>query len=301
MSFYGRKYRIVVTTFRGEAIEVSNLRCTFVVSKNIMNLYQFAEATIYNLSPFTETDIIQNGRFLTIEAGYEEGPYGQIFQGYIRQPIRGKEDGTTYFLKLLAVDGDEQLNLGFCNFVLGAGQNAQTIAKQVARSSTVPFDVRVDADLSQAKTQRGKVFFGMARDYIRSMAINSNSTFFFNQNKAYVSGISKGPPSSVVQLNAKTGMIGIPHQTDGGVKVRSLINPALDIDSWIKLNNREIVQNQLELGQLQTLLDLDGLYRVVGLVATGDTRGQDWYFDLETVSQAGYLPAMLAGGGQTAL
>lgn len=310
-----RKYRLTVGTWRGDSItvadsaeehktaqhaEILQVRFTFRIEKNINSLYQFGEINIYNLSPETETDIFKNGNSVILEAGYENGAFGQIFRGAIRQAIRGKEDGVTYFLKLVCIVGDEELNVGLCNLTLSANQDARTIIQQIARSSSVPFDVNIDQALSLQTTQRGKSVFGKPGDHLRSIALNNNAVFYFDDGVANLSPLSKAPPSVLPELNATNGMIGIPHQTDNGVEVRCLINPNIRLDSWIKLNNRDIIQAVVEIGQLQTLLDLDGVYRIVELVATGDTRGNDWYYDLLTFSQVGQLPAMLTDKNQVA-
>src|SRR5262245_53894016 len=110
-TFYGRKYKLSVQLQRGDAIEFSpDIRFTFSVDKDILRCYQFAEVTLYNLNAQTETDILKNGVSVTLEAGYENGAYGVIFRGPVRQVLRGKEDAVTYFLRLVCIDGDDALN-----------------------------------------------------------------------------------------------------------------------------------------------------------------------------------------------
>ncbi len=300
MTPYDRSYRLTIETWRGSQIVVSSdLRVTFRIEKNILQICQFGEIVLYNLNPDTETDILKNGKSITLEAGYKNGPSGILFKGAIRQTIRGKEDAVTYFLKLVCFDGDEVLGLGFSNLVLAAGQTAETIIKQIARSSSVPFDVQVYPGLNDQKTQRGKVVFGQTADEIRNITKNKDYTFYFDSGIGYVVPVKLSPPPIVPTLNAQTGMIGFPHQLDQGISVRSLINPALKLGSWIRLNNRDIIQAQIELGTLQTLLDVDGLYRIIELVITGDTRGNDWYFDITGYGQTGALPQMLTNPLQT--
>ena len=296
--FYGRKYALAIKTYRDQAIIFDkNVRFTFRCEKRMDRAYQFAEITIYNLSPETETDILQNGQLVVLEAGYEDGNYGLVFQGFIRQPIRGKEDGTTYFLKLICIDGDDALNLGLCDFVLSNGQTAQQMASEVARSSSIPFDVKISGDLSQQSTERAKVFFGEPKDFLRSLALNNNALFYFEDGIANITALDQPPPSNVYDLNAQSGMIGFPSQTDQGIQVKSLINTNFKINSWFHLNNKSVVLSQLEFGVPQTLLDLDGLYRIIGITASGDTRGNDWYYDIDAISQAGAVPAMLGDSG----
>lgn len=305
MSLYPRQFRLTIDTWSGQSIDIPDgLRVTFTATKNITQSYQFAEITIYNLSPDTETDIFKNGQSVTLEAGYVGGPYGIVFKGPIRQPIRGKENATDYFLRLVCIDGDDFLNLNFASVVFANNTEQRTIINQICRSSRIPFSVTIDEAIQvQNANARGKVVFGNPADHLRSFALANGATFYFDDGEAKIESLIHPPPPVVPELNAQTGMVGIPHQTDNGVEVRCLINPTIRLGSWVKLNNADIVQAQLDFGQLMTqvLLDLDGLYRVVEIAVTGDTRGNDWYYDLTTISQTGALPAMLAGGGQAGL
>lgn len=295
---FNRKYTLTIETWRGTTIDVSDLRWTFSVNKNLSRIYQFADITIYNLSPTTETDIFKNAKMVTIQAGYENGPYGVVFRGPVRQPIRGKEDGVTYFLTLVCIDGDDALNLGFSNFTLASGQTATQIANSIVRNSSVPFDINV-GNLNSQQTQRGKTVFGNPGDYLRSIANANNASFYFDDTVAKISPLSTSPPAIVPELNVESGLVGMPQQTDQGIQVRTFINPNIKLDTWFKINNQKILQARLEMGQLQTLLDLDGVYRVIEINAIGDTRGNDWYYDLTAISQTGALPFLLTGANQS--
>lgn len=308
MDLYIRKWKLSIETWRGDVIEVTDpLRVTFRIEKNINQIYQFAEITLYNLSPETETDIFANGRRVTLEAGYESGPYGVIFAGPIRQPVRGKEDSVTYYLKLVCLDGDDALNLGFVSLSIGPGYRPEDIAKTVARSSSVPFDLVVNPGLSQQRTKRVKVINGKPGDTIDSIAKDNNAKYYFDNGSAYLMPINMAPPANVPEMNAGNGMIGIPHQTDRGVEFRCLINPNLTLNNWVKINNRSINQAIIpfagtgQIAQLQAPLDRDGLYRIIEMVIDGDSRGQSWYYDLTCVNQNGGLPAMLSDSNQNSV
>lgn len=298
---YIRKWRLLIETWRGAVLEIGDpLRITFRIQKNINQIFQFAEIDIYNLSADTETDIFQNGKTVTLEAGYENGAYGVIFKGPIRQPVRGKEDATTYFLKLGCLDGDDALNLGFVSLSLASNVTPADIIRSVARSSTVPFDIEVNlADKGTQRTKRGKVIFGQPGDTIRTISKNLNAEFYFDNGSAHVKGLSVAPPDVVPEINAQSGMVGIPKQLDRGISVRCLINPSLTLDNWFKINNQSIVGAIPDLGQIQSLLDRDGVYRIVEMVVAGDSRGNEWYQDIVAYSQSGSLPPLLLGPNQS--
>lgn len=318
-TLYDRKWRIIVTGVNGSApifdslpgvvsgttgaanaLDLSQLRCTFRIEQNYAQSWQMGEVTIYNLNPQTETAIFKNGQRVIIEAGYQNGPYGEIYSGVVFQPLRGKEDATTNFIKLVCIDGLTALSLGFCGFSMGAGQTAEDIAKQVCRASEIPFAISVDPNLSKQKTQRGKVVFGQPGPVLRSIAKNNDASFFFQGGSAKIEKLKKQPVSDqVVQINVKTGMIGMPRQVDFGMRVQCLINPKIKCGNFIEINNQDLQLQQTTLGNPFWVPSTDGLYRVVSLVATGDTRGNDWYYDMETVSQKGGLPDLLYGPFQS--
>lgn len=245
-AYYGRKYNLKITTFGGTDIDVSNLRCTFHTDKKILSTFQSAEIIIYNLAPDTETDIFKNGQYVKLEAGYENGAYGVIFKGFIFQPIRGKEEPTTTFLRLCCMDGDYFLQAGLVNLTFASGVDAATIAKQICRSSTPPFDIDIEAELSKYKLQRGKTVSGNPMDYLRDLALSHNASLYVNHGKAHITSLSKSAPAIVPDLNAKTGLIGMPQQTAEGITFTCLINPTFDLDTFVHINNQEIIQNQVE-------------------------------------------------------
>ena len=41
-------------------------------------------------------------------------------------------------------------------------------------------------------------------------------------------------------------------------------------------------------------MDQEGIYRAVRIRHYGDTRGEDWYTEIDAISQAGLLPGMTA-------
>jgi hypothetical protein len=303
---YIRKYKLVVTTWGGQQITITDLRFTFHIEKNINKLIQYGAITIYNLSPNTETNIFKNGKSVTLEAGYEDGPYGVIFKAPIRQPIRGKENGTDYFLKLVCYAGDDILNIGFCNFSMSNNQDARKLIEQISRSSTVPFDIKISESLqleqgsiTDQKTQRGRTVFGQPGDALRSIALNNNATFYVDDDIVNFEGLNSTPPSVMPDMNYDTGMIGYPHQVDKGIELQCLINPNLRLGSWFHLDNQKIILNELPLQGFQTILDLDGVYRIVELIITGDTRGNEWYFDIVAYGQQGFLPLILSAQSQS--
>jgi len=297
---YGRRYRVIVSSLDGEkALDVSQLRCTFNCVKSMQLEPQFSEIVIYNLSPQTENSIITEGFRVTIEAGYEGSQYGLIFDGDVVQAIRNKEDGTTYTLTLVAADSDRWMSYSTLNFSMVRGQNSRAIVENCASKATIPSELGSISDsLSTSQLTRGKVVFGLTRDYIRQIAQSENATAYIEGGKINLVKADDIPGGEILDLSPDSGLIGVPTQADYGVTIRCLLNPRIKVNTLIHVDNSLVRAQQFEQGQQVYALDTDGIYKVIQVTTIGDTRGNDWYTEAETVTQAGKLPAMIANGAQ---
>jgi len=288
---YGRRYRVIVSSLDGtKALDVSELRCTFSCVKNIMQA-NYSEVVIYNLSPEHENAIIQDGYRVVIEAGYEGQQYGQIFDGNILQVLREKENGTDYKLTLVAIDSDMFLNYGASYFSITRGENARSVIDHLANKATIPAELgNISQGLTDSRLTRGKVFFGLTKDYLRQLAQSQNATFYMEDGKINIIKADDLPGDEAFDLTPETGLVGVPAQQDYGATVKMLLNPKIKIGTFIHVDNSLIRNQQFQQGQPVYLLDQDGLYRAIKITHTGDTRGNDWYTIAETVKQSGLAP-----------
>lgn len=292
---YGRKYRILVSDKNGVALNVSDLRCKFNIVKTVMMQANMSEVTIYNLSAETENTIINTGSRITIEAGYEGDQYGLVYDGDIVQVYRSKEGGVDYTLTLISLDGDRYLNYGFVNFTLKKGMSARDIASALISKATEPAQLgTISEGIGKSKLTRGKVVFGLAGDYLRKISQSENAAFYIEDGKTNLVQAMDIPSGQVIDLSPTTGLLEVPEQYEYGVRAKCLLNPRIKLNSLVHIDNSLIRELRIEFGQVQRALDVDGLYKVIKLTINGDTRGEDWYTEMETVTQAGYMPSMLA-------
>jgi len=294
--YYDRKWRVLVLKADNTtAIDVSNLRVVFNIQDNVTQSNQKGDVSIYNLTAAEEKAIIFEGKRVIIEAGYEGGPYGQIFDGNIIQPIRYTENAVDRVCKLICLDGDDFLNLGFCNTSIKRGMTVRDVVKQLVKSSTPPIEIgSIADDFGKFQISRGFSAFGNVGDYLRQIVKGENATAYVSDGILHITKLTEQPTNDrATELNYKTGLIGTPTQTYEGVNARALLNPRIGLNDWVKLNNQDIKEREIFVGDLQTILDLDGLYRTIQRAFIGDTRGNDWYVDLTTITQAGMIPYML--------
>lgn len=271
----------------------------FTARKTVQMDANKAKITIYNLSPNTEYQIIEEGARVVLEAGYDNN-MGVIFEGHIIQPLRGKRNGTDYFLTLICLSDDDFLNLAFVSGTFNSNLTKRDVALQVVRSSTIkPSSIVIEdlpnidiVDGSRPRTERPKTVFGKPKNYLRSIGKMAGSSPFTDDGVLRFFDPNK-PPEFTHEINVKTGMIGSPTQVDYGVDVKVLLNPQMRLGDFIKIDNRSVLQQENEIGKLQFLLENDGIYRIIGIEYVGDSRGQEWYSNLTTITKAGKIPAAL--------
>jgi hypothetical protein len=89
-------------------------------------------------------------------------------------------------------------------------------------------------------------------------------------------------------------MVGMPQQTQDGVRIKALLNPALRPRGLVEINQKDIIAAQFSpayaaINYFPSTTE-DGLYWIVAVDFMGDTRGTEWYADLVCLSVNGTAP-----------
>lgn len=304
---YLRKINLIVTArFTGpqlpgqslidNAIDLSQLRIKFSCKRSDIETPNTADIRVYNVEDSTAKQIkaLVNAGKVILQAGYESN-YGVIFQGNIKQVIIGRESATDTFVDIIAGDGDRAYNFAIVNTTLAAGSKPMDQVDAVA-SSMAPKGVETGyiSSLPTDELPRGKVMYGNARDYARNIAQTTNTGWSI-QNEALSFVPNKSfAPGEIVVLTSGTGMVGAPQQTTSGVNVKCLLNPLMAPRQRLKIDNASIQRQKLNLDQIAAAkgdvsqinnllprdLNADGVYLIISMEQTGDTRGVDWYTSL---------------------
>lgn len=289
-----RKASLVLTA--GEkGIDLSEMHFKFSVNQGDVQSPNNASIRVYNLANTTQQKVQKEYSRVILQAGYENGAYGVIFDGTIKQFRRGRENATDTYLDILAADADVGYNFGVCNSTLSAGSSpAERIA---VIASVLGVQSGSIAPYTGGVLPRGKVLFGMARAKAQCAASSQFATWSVQNGKLQVIELDGYLPGEAVVINSFTGLIGIPEQTENGIRARCLLNPKLRIGGLVKLDNvtiNDTIQrdpnaapvpfNQYTGLQLLADISSDGVYRLYVAEFTGDTRGNEWYTDMVMLS-----------------
>lgn len=276
--------------------DLSDLRFAFSVHRGDIQTPNSADIRVYNVSKMTADAIRQTvptPEFtrVVIQAGYA-GNYGVIFDGEIKQVRRGRESQLDTYIDITAADGDSAYNYSFLATSLAAeltspANQVETIVKDMAKHGVKKGYV---PDLDTNALPRGKVFYGMSRDEMRKISFTTQTSWSIQEGSVQMVPLAAYMPGEIPVISAATGMVGLPEQTQNGIKVKVLLNPSIKIGQAIQIDNASIQQYRYNLAlnqqaanfasSLSNKLDDDGLYYVMVAEHNGDTRGHDWYTDV---------------------
>jgi hypothetical protein len=301
--------------FTAPAIDVSNsdfdnagpgkaaLKATFKIERFGYEAINYAEIMIYNLAFSTTQDIIKEGCKVIVEAGYESN-FGKIFEGEIFQHRWSRENNTDFRLMLNCLDGSKIKNDNMINFTLFKEYDQKAALKNIASQASTPFEIGVSPSIKTHKMPRGATFFGEPMEHIRDIAQDNNFQLIISDGALYASNICDPPAGEAILVTPSNGLIGTPEQTELGVTFKVLLDPRMRVNPInpvvVKLDQTQIQQIKKIQGQYYTILDAHGLYKIHKVTHTGDTRGNEWYSEVEglSVDVNGLVPLIFGNAGE---
>ena len=284
---FGRKVSLIIGPDSGDALDLSGLRIVFRVQRGDLQTPNSARIRVYNVSDNTAQRAAAEFTRVVLQAGYE-GNYGIIFDGSIIQVRRGRESPTDTYIDITAADGDMAYNFAVVNTTLAAGSTHADVVN-ACLNAMGKFGVTAGyiVDLPANPLPRGQVLFGMARDHLETVARSTQTLWSIQDGQLQIVPETSYVPGEIPVINAKSGMVGLPEQTQNGITVRMLLNPAVKIGRLIQLDNSSIQRYEFSLSSadaianrntaLQNRINGDGFYYVMTNDFWGDTRGNDWY------------------------
>lgn len=297
---YLRKASLIVGPDAGDALDLSALRFAFAVRRGDIQTPNSADIRVYNVTDETAQAIAKEFTRVVLQAGYE-GNFGIIFDGQIKQVRRGRESGTDTYVDITAADGDSAYNFAASAISLAAGSTPndhvaavlQDMARFAISRGYVP-------DMPGNPLPRGKVIYGMSRDELRKIAKNTQTQWSIQDGKLVLVPETGYLPGDVPVLTAATGLVGLPEQTQNGIRLKILLNPNIKIGQAVKLDNESIQRFRfnLSLGQAaenlraeqSNRINADGLYYVMIADHQGDTRGNVWHSELTCLAIDATIP-----------
>jgi len=294
---FGRKASLIVSAGT-QGLDLSQMRFKFQTRNADEQAPNTLYVRIYNLKKETIQKIGAEFTTITLQCGYENGNFGIIFQGTIKQTATGRERNVDSYLDIWGADSDEYYNFSVISLALKAGQTPQQVIDAIQNAPSVngvpalPYASDASGLIAGAgggtaqALSRGKSLFGQSRSYARDWANKYGYSWSMQNGQFVVVPITGYRPGEAVVLSSTTGLIGVPEATADGVRARALLNPLIRIGCLVQIAQSDI--NQITTQQqgltysaaIATVTTATGFYRVLSAEFSGDVRGQEWYVDI---------------------
>ena len=321
LPLYGRKYQLVVKfppdeqgnqtviNIADSSFEPEALRITFDVYRPGWEVFWYADISIYNLDSVTTAQLLGNGSQgpsgvkqgmeVVLSAGYQNGNFGVIYDGFVLQPMWDRENVTDFKITLHCVIGLNEL-IRNPIYKTYATISQQELVSRMAKDCFRPVDVAsVSSAVSTQLLPRGRTVFGNINRYINWIAEDNNAQSWLTAKGVTLASLDKDvevDQSKIRVFTPNTGLVGTPEQTQFGANFRLLLDPLVEARKpfmQVKLDNAVIRQQKKQIGVLPGLLDQDGQYIVLATRYIGDTRGNDWYTDVTGITSLNGKAALL--------
>jgi hypothetical protein len=260
--------RVASETVDGARNEL--LRVTFKVEASLAKAVNTAAISVYNLAETTRAKVAVKGIATTLEAGYS-GRSSQIFGGKLEAGKSARE-GVDWVTSFQSTDGGQQLRAARINLSfkkVSATQAFERVAGTLGLGLGNAVEKMRQGNIRGALEQfeNGIVLSGPSQRELDRLARTFGYDWSVQNGQLQLLGPTDAiEPGDAIVLNSDTGMIGSPESGEKGiVEVRSLLIPQLTPGRVVVLEARR----------------LSGNYRVEKVTFQGDTRGKDWYADLE--------------------
>lgn len=277
---FGRECAVTITSPSQSDLgyEYTGLRTTFKITRSRQKQPNTSTITLTNLSSSSRAVISKPGNKLTLAVGYS-GTRRIIFKGDIAR-VTPKKSGTEYDLEMECGDGLKAFTTARLDTSFNPGTDFGTVFDTVVKSFGIGVGQIIGVNRSDV-LKGGASLTGLVRNSLDKLTARQNLEWSIQDENLQIIPRGKATNGPAILLNASTGLIGNATKTmilrqdlikpkDGttpqsGVNVQCLLNPLLIPGCFIKVESREV----------------NGVYVVEKVEHHGDTRGGDWFSDVE--------------------
>ncbi|MBC3540664.1 phage protein [Rufibacter sediminis] len=277
MTFYNRAASVDIELKTGEVLRVRDLRIEFQIEQTNNSTPNKAEIKITNLSDVTRSKMREKDALVRLFAGYE-GDLGSVllFVGN-SQRIINSWDTPDIVTQIEAQDGQRSLRETRTSFSYGNNTPANVIVTRLANE--LGFPLRLNFDIKGS--YQGYSFNGRAKDALDELTRRFGYKWSVVNGEIQIIPKDGNTGRAAVLLSPETGLVNTPErlidqegefdealQNPLEWKITSLLNPRLTPGSLVDLVSKQA----------------KGLFKIEKVRHYGDTRGNDWFSEIEVKS-----------------
>lgn len=268
-----RKANVFIFKSGFQSIFIDGYRVEFETKLNKSSSPNKTKIIIYNLTESFKKIIEEKDLSVNLFVGYgdvlEQDITKLIFSGNVLKPKTKKEGAD--FLTILEC-GDAQNALVDTNLDKSykSGTRLKDIIKDLLKELNIDFNENILNKLSNRKFNNGYTAEGNVKSNLDTLLKNEGYYFTVQNGQVIITKDEEIDENLAVVFNKETGLLDIPIKTDKGLEFKALINQIVKAGDTVKVQSE--------------FLEIDSFYKVSNVTYKGDTRGNDWYIQVEALS-----------------
>lgn len=274
MPFYNRTVAADIELKSGDVLRVRNLRIKFQIEKTRDSTSNKAEIEITNLSENTRSKIREKDALVRLFAGYD-GDLGAVllFVGNAQHVVNNWET-PDIVTKIEAQDGMRTVRETRTSFGYSNRTSVNTIVNRLANELGIP----LRQDFNIPGFYNGYSFNGRAKDALDEICRKAGYEWSVQDNEIQIISKTGSTEQLAVKLTPANGLLNYPErladqegkfeealENELEWKITSLLNPRLTPGALVEIESQEA----------------NGVFIIEKVRHYGDSRGQEWYSEIE--------------------
>lgn len=264
---FGRSARITFGKNGEPGRVVTDLRFRFKVTKTSESTPNKAEISVYNMNKEARALAEEQDVVIALDCGYGLNSAGKpklenLFIGDVARALTARES-VTFVTTFECGDGEKAHQSSIVDLSFGPGANTTDVFNILSDKLGLPKGEQTS--ISRKTFQNGYVAAGPVRRILDQLTADLDLEWSIQDGTLQIVSKGKTTGEEAVVLSAETGLVGAPKKKNNGIEVRCLLQPKIKPGRQVVLRSETI----------------QGVYRVLKVIHTGDTDGQDWYSDME--------------------
>lgn len=267
MSFL-RKYKLTCGKPGKPGFETSDLHVSFSISRSEEKTGNSGTISIWNLNPEHGEMVCEKDCFIKLQAGYEDTPLYEIFQGYVTFGD-AVPDGADRQTNLELVDGRVEVRDTYVSKSYSGSTNNKKAIEDIGKE--MGLTVTFAEGCNFGDIPNGYSFVGQGTASLDKACAVSGLQWYIDCGALHIKPRGGTMNREVYELSSETGMIGYPKKitTSGeseedkdvtGYEVQYFLNADTKIGDYVYLNAKGV----------------KGYFRVQSLKIDGDSLAGDW-------------------------
>lgn len=284
MLYFDRVCKVVIEGAKVISIENSKIQFEIIKSKNAKE--NTAKVEIYNLAPNTRKLITEQDALVRIFAGYVQNKgLIEIGQGDISK-VKHNRDKTEVVTEIYTAEGirkirDNPLSISFSS---KSKLKLANVLDNLRTKSNNQFVFRL-IDVDDSKTiDNGYSDLGSLDQILNNLGIQFGFGWSIQNGIITIKGTKKSVANEIMLLTSSSGLILHPESVK---QVSRRLEKSSITKQDRKINSiQALLQPHLQVNDIIAIRsqDLNGKYEIQKITHKGDTRGNDWYSDMEVIS-----------------